>query len=593
LFSLYLATTNGDHPTSRSSKQYHLKTAFGYLGAFLYEQAQSAFHSDDSTWVLLSGYLINLHDVVEAVAEAQHRQPPSNSPSAPALLCWIYRNGGLQGLRLLEGGFSLCLVDLGNGGILVLRDRLGGRSAYVHIGVNAVRVASHAHLIAEQSGVSLDEHPDYLAIRVAYAGLPPPGLTPFRSVEELLPGELRHIQSGEVHSSRQCLEISDRFQQLSLEEAVNGLRSRLTSSIRSQIIGMKSVATMLSGGLDSAPASALIAPELAKRGGTFKAISWSLPKAGPADETRRIQDTSQMLGIELELYDGLDFVPFSNLEPNSAHPGSIEFNAFRPLLDNAMQLALKGHCEGIFNFTAGDFLYPAPTHVLTGLLAGREWLHAGQLVVHVLTTWKHGTRPWLSPALRGYIRGLRNAGAIAKPYPYRLGFLTEFAKESLPPLPNPFTEAESHPVPAYARFLQTALAYQRAQESYFAERLGLRYLDPYQSEELARYFLALPFSFSYRGQDNKWIMRQMARDMIPDSIRTTPRSGNLLGFLKFGYRKNHERILQLVRSEQPHWSRVLRQERIEALLAQPRPKEAALVLISQLIGYCLWCRHWK
>ena len=594
MFTLRLSRTDSNTRRNLHGEEYQVRTSFGYLGAIL-EGAEPtpSFHQGASDWVLLSGFPVNLDSVLRSLTVAQPLDAQPASRTIPASLAWIYRRAGIDGLRRLEGCFALCLVDFDDGSIHVLRDRLGGRSAYVQVGPEQVLVASHAHRIAAYPTVRGEENPDYLALRVAYAGFPPPGTTPFRDIEEVLPGEHWQIRQGRVRRQRQALEIPSRFERRGVTDAIEGLRSRLETSVAAQTAGHDRFAAMLSGGLDSTPATALMARHLGHRGGRLQAVSWSLAGARSGDETRRIEETAALLRIELRLFNGHECVPFSGLDSTSINPGFIELNAFRPLHHQAIQRAREEGCEAIVNFTAGDFLYPTPAHTLSGLIRGREWASALGIVARLMTTWNRGRRPWRSPMLRGYLRGLRARQAASQPYPYRLNFLTDAARKSLPPLPAPFAEAEAHPVPAFARFMQTTLAYHRAQESYFAERLGLGYLDPYQSEELARYMLALPFSYSYRNQQSKWIMRQLARERIPESIRTTPRTGNLLGFLKFGYRKHHAQIVQVIAAGRPHWSRVLRTDRVDELLQRPHPSEADLVLVCQLLGYCLWCQVWK
>lgn len=528
-----------------------------------------------------------------SLAATDPSAPSASSQTTSALLTLIYRCAGIEGLRRLEGCFALCLFDFADGSIHLLRDRLGGRSAFVYRESGQVLVASHAHQIAAHPDVHVEENPEYLGLRIAYAGFPPPGTTPFRNIEEVLPGEHWQIRESQVRKQRRGLAISNRFERLGPAEAVEGLRDRLQESIVAQTSGCNNFASMLSGGLDSTPATALMARHLAQRGGQVQAVSWSLSGSKNADETRRIEETARMLGMELCLFSGHECIPFSRLDENSVNPGYMEFNAFRPLHDKALRCAQDDNCEAIVNFTAGDFLYPTAAHALAGLIRGREWANALGLATRILFTWNRGRRPWRNPILRGYLRRLQDSGHPPRPFPYRVDFMTDAARKDLAPLPASFPEAESHPVPAYPRFLQTTMAYHRAHESFFAESQGMAYLDPYQSEELARYMLALPFGYSYRNQQHKWIMRQLAKSLIPESIRTTPRTGNLLGFLKFGYRKHHDAITGVIQGGRPHWRRVLRKDRVDQLLGKARPSEADLVLICQLIGYCLWCRTWK
>ena len=256
-------------------------------------------------------------------------------------------------------------------------------------------------------------------------------------------------------------------------------------------------------------------------------------------------------------------------------------------------LAAELGCDALVNYSAGDFLYPTHAHVLAGMVQGREWQAAARLVGNALSTWRQGRRPWRNHILRGYLRSVLGSPTAAKPSGYRWQFLSSAARDALAELPSPFSEADTHPVPAYVRFMLTTLAFHRNHESYFAERRGLAYLDPYQNERLALFMLTLPFSFSYREGQNKWIMRQMAQGLIPESIRLTAPSGNLLGFLKYGYHRHRHEVRTLILAGRPHWNRSLEESAVDELLDQARPSEGALVLIIQLIGYCLWCQRWK
>ncbi len=537
--------------------------------------------TDGAVILLINGYL------------DARQSAPSETPLADLLQRCVAQ--GVAALEDLPGSYCLCLIDGLRDTVTFQRDPLGGRAAFVHLGSEHMLLSSHAEWIVRHPAVGFAENPDYLAQRLAYAGFADFSRSPFARITALAPGEQYHWQDGRQHSRQHLISVPRAFvdpgERLVTERFGEHLETALTGCTGQ----WDTVASLLSGGLDSAPATALAHRQMKQRGGRLHSISWSLPGHEGSDEEPWIRATTDHLDLVPDIFDGRDELPYAGLSPEQINPGWIEFNAFRNLLDACYQRAVAAGAEAVINSTAGDFIYPLPIHLPAGLWRVRDWSALRAMLGGRLNLWRRG-RPWAwkDPLLRHSLRSLfsRPETRLCSPSRYRYRLLTPELRHNLPEPPDLPAAAFDHPVPDYPAFALAAMGSNRAWESGFAERLGLHYHDPYQHQALLQEMLALPFSYSYREGQTKWIMRRFARGLIPDSVLYKRRTGDLFPFLLKGYRQHRANIRERI-LDSDGWQHLLRVDLLEEMLDAEQPREADIVLINQLLGYVLWREYWS
>ena len=501
--------------------------------------------------------------------------------------------GGAASLRNLRGSFSILVADPSDGSIHLLRDQLGGRSAFFHFRPPELIISSHAHLIGPFQESPFEENKAYLLERLLYAGFPRSGKTPFKDVDELLPGEHRRFNQCEMTVDRSSLTIPEKFNQRSAETSVTEFKPIFEQAVTSTIRAHHNIGIMLSGGLDSTPATAVAMEKRQPRQNLF-AVSWTFQGREEADEGRWIEMLSRHLKLPLKLFDGWQHLPFSDLTEQAQNPGFLEYNPFRPLIDHAINLARGEGADAIMNFCSGDFLYPSADMMADYLIIGRHYRAIRKVLSREISNLlkSHGNFSRASH-LRAWIALLLRHFRSNHPNPFRREFLNQELYRVLPSPPRSFLKEENtHPVKRYVEFmLEQGLSFHRKHESHFSERYGIHYLDPYQNEELAEFFLALPFHHSYMQGHTKWIMRQSCKNLLPGEIAEKSRTGNLLGVLGIGYKRARSKTREIIFTEHAAWADRLNTQKVDKLLNKPNPSEADLVLVAQLLGYCLWRRN--
>ncbi len=503
---------------------------------------------------------------------------------------------GISALDGLRGSYGLCLIDIPQNLIVVQRDALGGRTACVAFGEERILAASHAQALARHPACGFHEAPGYLAARLSHAGFPLAGQSPFAGIDALLPGERRCWQDGRERTEHRPIAVPSSFQDPGEQQVFQQFRERLENAICNGLRGRQCVASMLSGGLDSAPATALARKIGQQSGCKVLPVSWHLD-GRPGDERGWIEAVATHLGVDAEFFDGNDCIPYARLDKEQINPDWMEYNPFRDLLEGCIGRGQAAGADTVINATAGDFIYPQFNHLLPGLLANGDWGRAMRLVGRRAGQWWRWRKmPWRDPAMRFFLRRLlsKREHRLHAPSRFRQTYLAASLRGQAPfRIPVYPDSILRHPVPEYPAFaLGQAFAFNRACESWFAECRGLHYFDPYQDQALMELMLGLPFHYSYRNGQSKWLMRETSRGLIPESVRTKQRTGDLFPLLLHGYRRHRAQARERL-MDCRGWQALCDVALMDRVLAEGRPSEGELVLVNQLLGYVLWREYWS
>jgi asparagine synthase (glutamine-hydrolysing) len=120
----------------------------------------------------------------------------------PELLWRLYFSSGSRCFNRLKGVFSLIVADLSSRRFYLYRSPLLGKSLYYFLNREIFIAASEAHGVLRHPAVAGALDDSWLA-RFFTLASPPTSATPFRSVTELLPGELLSISSIDHQITRQ------------------------------------------------------------------------------------------------------------------------------------------------------------------------------------------------------------------------------------------------------------------------------------------------------------------------------------------------------------------------------------------------------
>lgn len=467
------------------------------------------------------------------------------------------------------------------------RDPLGGRTAYwAHRG-DLFAVSSSAHALARLPEIGLDQDSSWISQHFSLRQERLPGRSAYRNVHELLPGEHLIFDGAKTRSHRTPIDLND-DPPVTSDECLSRFGTAFERAVRESVADHDGVAVMLSGGLDSGPIAALAARALAERGATLHAVSWSLDSIPEADETGWIRQIADHLNLPLELFPGESFLPFSDLRPESMHPDSPAYNAYRPVLNECYRRAADLGCGVVLNGNGGDLLYPLRLWLPALLARHGHW----RALMHELRGLLDATPPWRwhrNPALRFLVRNrISRTGPLRRPRPPE--WLIPAAAASLPPPTLWPPEALDHPVPEFAaQALGTRIGAATSYENNHAAALCTERREPFAHPDLIRLMLALPPRMSRFGETTKWIMRRFARDanLLPEVVCAKPRSGILGRYYDAGFSRHRDDIRALL-DDHRDWREWVNPNVIEAALRADTPDPMAAMITAAAVGYELW-----
>ena len=172
----------------------------------------------------------------------------------------IYEEYGAEGLNKLNGQFVFAVWDTEKQELFIARDRVGIRPCYYTTTLGAFVFASEIKAILEYPEVVPE--PDVKALSQLFTFWTPlPGLSTFENIKELEPGHYMFVKKGEIKIGKYwdlSYANTGHYITNSLEEAVEGFRSVLLDSVKLRLRSDVPVAAYLSGGLDSSITTSFI-----------------------------------------------------------------------------------------------------------------------------------------------------------------------------------------------------------------------------------------------------------------------------------------------------------------------------------------------
>jgi asparagine synthase (glutamine-hydrolysing) len=230
------------------------------------EGAQPMTNEDDTIAIVVNGELYNFVELREQLEKRGHRFK-SHSDSEVAL--HLYEERGLDFLDHLRGMFALALWDGPRRRLVLARDRFGQKPLYYHVGPNGLVFASElGGLVASQQ---FEKREDLAAIDsfIAMQYIPAPR-TAYEGVKKLEMGHRLVCENGIVHEPEPYYTL--RFDQPrtgSVEEMTRELHEMLAEAVRLRMVSDVPLGAFLSGGIDSSLIVALMALQSSQPVKTF------------------------------------------------------------------------------------------------------------------------------------------------------------------------------------------------------------------------------------------------------------------------------------------------------------------------------------
>lgn len=499
---------------------------------------QPICNEDGTLWIVYNGEAFNYVELKQDLLGKGHR---FSTETDTEVLLHLYEEYGTGCLERINGQFSFAIWDSRKKELFLARDRVGIRPLYYAVSGGKLFFASEIKAIVAVDGVrQLD--PEALAqVFVFWTTLP--GRTAFQGVEELPPGHFMLVRGGELRPRPYwSIPLHPLDGKLTFADAAEQLRELLDDAVRLRLRADVPVGSYLSGGLDSS----IIATLVARQGIThLKTFSLGF-QAAPFDESGYQKELIRFLNADNRQ------VMITNAEIRSCFPDTV------------------WHCEKPLLRTA-----PVPMYLLSQLVRseGYKVVLSGEGADEILG----GYNIFKEAKIREYWgkeRGsARRPMLLERLYPYIFNnpsrgrsFLQEFFGVREGELDDPFFShavrweggrrnlaffsddllnalAGYDPVPEVGGLLSPGFAgrdlFSRAQvlemEIFLAnyllssqgDRVGMAHSiemrHPFLDYRVIDFSFRLPPKWKMRGLNEKYLLKQAFKGLIPDCITYRPK----------------------------------------------------------------------
>ncbi|TMQ73886.1 MAG: asparagine synthase (glutamine-hydrolyzing) [Candidatus Eisenbacteria bacterium] len=496
--------------------------------------------ADQRLWIVFNGEIYNFLGLRAELERAGHR---FRSRSDTEVLLRLYETEGLGCLRRLRGMFAFAVWDARAHELVLVRDRLGVKPLFYHVGREGLTFASELKAVLQDPAVARVTAPAALDQYLTYQYVPAPHCV-FRDVRKLPPGHWLRYRDGRVEIQRYWqLHYQPKRRAgtaAELRDVEHELRLRLEEAVRLRLVSDVPVGAFLSGGIDSGAVVAMMSRSLDQPVRTFS-IAFDDERYDESAIARRVAERFGAQHTEFSVRpDVVDLLPAlaRHYDEPYADASAIPTYILAELARQQVTVVLNG--DGGDECFAGYDRYRANQIAQAlGPLAGVLGSAPARALVGALPH-GHGTRDtrW---RLKRFVEHLR-ASPVARNLAWlsqfdagaKVGLYTEaFRREVAGPDAGEIVLAHQRGADA-AAFLDRVLAADVA--TYLPDCLlvkvdmatmahGLEARSPFLDHTLMEFAARLPAEVKLRRGRSKWILRRALRGILPREVLARPKMG--------------------------------------------------------------------
>lgn len=451
-----------------------------------------------------------------------------------------YLKWGIQCVDRFQGMFAIALYDRENGGLYLMRDRIGKKPLYYWKQADGIVFASELKPIMACPGFPREIRREVLSRYLFQQYINAPDSI-FRDVCQVEPGAVLCFQEGNVKTWKYW-DVKTRYQELSAkpvksyEEAKEGLKELLKKSVAARMISDVELGSFLSGGYDSSLVTAIAQEHSDMPVKTFS-IGFHEKKYNEAEYAKAVADYlgtnhTEAYIDETEMLALVESIPQYYDEP-FADSSQIATMLVSQLAKSQVTVALSG--DGGDEFFCGYNIYEnvrqaqkldmlgAMVHGICNLPGFRQMKLEERLPFRVRII--AGNREKECQTQFGAGNYIVKAKAMVQDY------LEEERENYGEPLPVHYMTESKYGVRDWQvrRMLLDMDTYLPGDILCKVDRASMKYsLEsrcPILDTDVMEFSYRIPHAFKYANGDKKHILREIAYDYIPKELLDRPKVG--------------------------------------------------------------------
>lgn len=539
---------------------------------------QPLYNEDGAIQLVFNGEIYNYLDLRRHLVARGHR---FHTDGDGETIVHLYEDQGADAVCQLRGMFALALWDGRAKKLLLARDRLGQKPLYYYHDRRCCVFASEikallAHPAVPRVSRFSPDDPAALQDYLSFGYMPAPA-TAFAGIKMLEPGCTLEVDLAGDAQSRRYWTPPPQAPPAANARAADyreALRAQLDEAVKLRLVSDVPLGAFLSGGLDSSLIAALM-----RRHSNADIKTFSIGFAGDAsfDETPFAEAVARHLGTQHQSF---------RVEPMSLELlPQLVWQHDQPFADSS----------AIPTFLVSQMTREHVTVALTGdggdeLFAGYERFYAAQLLgrlafvpppimrglSRLLARMPEGTAYYdLARRARRFSRAaglpLRDA-YFDMVRVFSADLLEEIipgARAAAPSLAAWINPRQAHPVAALLEANLTSYLPDdlliKADRCSMAASLEAR--APFLDHQLAEYAAGIPFNLKLRRAQTKHILKEAARDLLPDDIIDRKKHGFGIP-LGAWLRRDMRPVRDLLLSRRARQRGLLKMRAVERLIAQ-------------------------
>lgn len=490
-------------------------------------------------WIVYNGEVFNYKELRESI---EHQGDIFKTNTDTEVIVHLFRRYGEDCLKLLNGQFVFAIWDKKEEELFIARDRVGIRPLFYYSSNGTLSFASEIKALFEIPDIPKELSPEGLLQTYTFWTTLTP-LTSFRNIFELSPGHfLRFSRKGLQIKKYWSLDFENKNFKLSFEEATEELNELFTSSTRMRLRADVEVAAFLSGGIDS---SATVSYIKKIEPGMLNTFSIKFAEKD-FDESQYQEEAVKYFkcnhkSITCTANDIAEIFPrvvwYSETPMTRTAPAPMMM-LYRFVRDNNIKAVITG--EGSDELLAGYDIFRENN-------IRRFWASQPESDI----------RPLLLKKLYPDIPALRNSATVmlkmffgymlsetADPFYSHLlrwnnsnhirkhlsGWMKDFSSSYSPlsilssQLPEGFSRWDSL---SKAQWIETSIFMSGYLLSTQGDRMGMSYSVegryPFLDYRIIEFCTSLPSDFKLHGLNEKYLLKNLTKGSIPESIRKRPK----------------------------------------------------------------------